>query len=198
MRKTAGSEVAEQEQHWRKAIGEGQEYPGGVTAYCSDKGISKSNYYSWLRRLRMEHPDWDDLAGNAPRKSKRQANLERKQQAVTEVAERPSRRKFNAEYKARILREADAASKGELAVILRREGLYSSHLHTWRHERELKALAPKKRGKKGNPLTTEVMKLKAQNAKLEKQLDQANKIIELQKKVSEILGVTLAPIDEED
>lgn len=117
----------------------------------------------------------------------------------TEVSETVSRRKFSKADKARILRETDSASRGQIAAILRKEGLYASHLQKWRTERELAALAAaEKRVETINPLAAELKKLKTKNERLEKRLDQANKIIELQKKVSEILGVRLQEIGEED
>lgn len=109
-----------------------------------------------------------------------------------EVSEKPTRRRFSAEYKQRILQEAAKSKPGELGALLRREGLYSSHLATWR-EQERKALSPQKRGRKAqepNPLSDRVTDLEKQNAELQKRLAQAEAIIEVQKKISEILGVT--------
>lgn len=95
----------------------------------------------------------------------------------TEVAAKAVRRRFAAEYKLRILEEAEACSSGEIGALLRREGLYSSHLMTWRRQREagqLAGLAAKKRGPKPNP---EVEELK----RLQVRLQQAEAIIEAQK-----------------
>jgi transposase len=118
-----------------------------------------------------------------------------------EVAERAARRRFTAEYKLQVLREADAcAVPGELGALLRREGLYSSHLTTWRRQREegtLAALAPKKRGRPGAPaapLARRVAELERDKARLERRLKQAETIIEVQKKVSEILGIPLETV----
>ena len=108
--------------------------------------------------------------------------------AETEVVERATRRKFSKKYKARILREVEAAPEGTIGSILRREGLYSSHLAKWR---SAETLEEKKRGPKANPLTKEVQKLRQQNKSLELKLAQANEIIDLQKKISKILGRTL-------
>lgn len=113
-----------------------------------------------------------------------------------EVVEKPARRKFTAEYKLRILREAERCAPGELGALLRREGLYSSHLSDWRRQRErgeLDALTPKKRGRKPqkNPLTQRVAELERENERLRKRLQQAETIIEVQKKISEILGIPL-------
>lgn len=106
-----------------------------------------------------------------------------------EIRERAARRRFTAEYKLGILREADAcAGSGELGALLRREGLYSSHLTTWRRQRDagaLSALAPKKRGRPAtvtSPLARRVAELERDKAKLERRLKQAETIIEVQKK----------------
>lgn len=109
----------------------------------------------------------------------------------TEVLEKPVRRTFTRAYKARILKETDAAPAGTTGAILRREGLYSSHLAKWRAERDERGLSPKKRGPKRNPLSGEVKRLRQANKRLEKRLLQANEIIDLQKKISKILGITL-------
>ena len=115
-----------------------------------------------------------------------------------EVAERAVRRRFPAAYKLQVLREADACTApGDLGALLRREGLYSSHLTTWRRQREqgtLAALAPKKRGRPGrapSPLARRVAELERDKARLERRLKQAETIIEVQKTVSEILGIPL-------
>ncbi len=113
-----------------------------------------------------------------------------------EVRERAARRRFTAEYKLQVLREADqCAGVGELGALLRREGLYSSHLTTWRRQREhgaLVALAPKKRGRPtapGSPLARRVAELERDKARLERRLQQAEAIIDAQKKLAEILGL---------
>lgn len=118
----------------------------------------------------------------------------------------PKRRKYTAEYKLRILREADAAlASGEGAVgkLLRGEGLYSSHLVNWRRQRdagELAALEPKKRGRKSrkNPLAEENEQLRRRIAKLEAELKKAETVIDVQKKVALLLGETLPEPTEED
>jgi transposase len=121
------------------------------------------------------------------------------------VTAKATRRRFTAEYKRKVLQEADACTEsGQIGALLRREGLYSSHLVTWRHARErgeLAGLTSKKRGPKveaPNPLAKElaaerreVARLKAENAKLQI-------ICEVQKKVSLLLGVTLPTIPEDD
>jgi transposase len=114
----------------------------------------------------------------------------------SEVLEKPVRRRFTVEYKARILAEADACTgPGALGELLRREGLYSSHLATWRRQRDEGALAgltPKRRGRKAkakNPLAEEVARLQRENQRLKEQLRQAELIIDVQKKVSEMLNI---------
>jgi transposase len=114
----------------------------------------------------------------------------------SEVLEKPVRRRFTVEYKARILTEADACTgPGALGELLRREGLYSSHLATWRRQRDEGALAgltPKRRGRKAkakNPLAEEVARLQRENQRLKEQLRQAELIIDVQKKVSEMLNI---------
>ena len=106
-----------------------------------------------------------------------------------EVLEKPVRRRFTVQYKAKILAEADACTEsGQLGELLRREGLYSSHLTTWRRQRDKGALAgltPKQRGRKAgpkNPLADEVARLQRENKRLQEQLRQAELIIDVQKK----------------
>jgi len=114
-----------------------------------------------------------------------------------EVNEKPVRRRFDAAYKLRILEEADRAEPGQLGGLLRREGLYSSHLTNWRGLREqglLQSLGPKKRGRKvktNDATTQELQRLQRENQRLTERLRQAETIIEVQKKVSEIIGVAL-------
>lgn len=116
----------------------------------------------------------------------------------SEVLEKPTRRHFTAGYKLRILREADACTEsGCVGALLRREGLYSSHLNTWRRQREegmLDGLQPKKRGRKTsehNPLRSEVDRLRKENEQLNQWLKQAELIIEVQKKISQVLEMPM-------
>jgi transposase-like protein len=119
------------------------------------------------------------------------------------VADRPNpevvaiakRRIFTAEYKQRILAEADKAKEasGGIGALLRREGLYSSHLVTWRQERAagiLHALTPQKRGPKSkrSPLDEENQKLRRENQHLSEELRKAEIVIDIQKKVAALLG----------
>jgi transposase len=111
------------------------------------------------------------------------------------------RRQFSAEYKRQILQEAEACTTpGEVGALLRREGLYSSHLASWRRQRErgeLQGLTPTRRGRKANPEAAELERLRRENAKLRERLAQADTIIDVQKKVSQLLGVPLPPESEE-
>ena len=108
-----------------------------------------------------------------------------------EVSTKANRRSFTARYKRRILEEADrCVDRGEMGALLRREGLYSSHLTTWRRQREageLAGLTPKKRGRKRDKEAAELGKLRCENERLRKQLDQAELIIAAQKKLALLL-----------
>jgi transposase-like protein len=119
-----------------------------------------------------------------------------------EVPERPRRRHFTAAYKLAILREIDAATEpGAIGAILRRERLYSSHLVDWRRARDrgaLEALARPVGRPKPNPLAKEVERLTRQNTRLEQRLATAERIIEIQGKVSELLGIPLTQPSEDD
>jgi transposase len=112
-----------------------------------------------------------------------------------EVTTRAERRQYSAAYKLRILREADHCGPGGISALMRREGLYSSHLVNWRRQRErgeLAGLNPKKRGRKPvprNPLVAENERLRRETERLQKRLRQAEMIIEAQKKLCEILGL---------
>ena len=120
-----------------------------------------------------------------------------------EVAATPTRRRFTAENKLRILKLADACTAvGSLGALLRAEGLYASHLTTWRRQRTegvLSALTPQKRGRKASarhPLRAENETLRKENARLSTRLKQAELIIDVQKKVSAILGIPLETPEE--
>ena len=119
-----------------------------------------------------------------------------------EVSARAVRRQYSAAYKRKILAEADRCGPGDIAALLRREGLYSSHLTTWRRQREqgeIAGLEPRKRGKRPvprNPLAGEVARLQRENQALQKRLRQAETIIEVQKKLCEMLGLPVTTVDE--
>ena len=123
----------------------------------------------------------------------------REQGANPEVSvERPKRRRFAAAYKLDILRQVDTCSElGGVGEVLRREGLYSSHLTDWRKERDQGALAAmaKKRGRKPvrDHKDGEIERLRRENERLKERLERAETIISIQKKVSEILGIPLKP-----
>ena len=111
-----------------------------------------------------------------------------------EVVPKAKRRKFSAKYKLRILEEADSCTEaGQVGSLLRREGLYSSHLTTWRRQRDkgvLKGLSPQKRGRKRkDELEREVVRLQRENERLQASLEQAETIIDVQKKLSRLLGL---------
>jgi transposase len=135
------------------------------------------------------------VANPAPRDS-RVANPEVRDKAV--------RRRFTATYKRRILQEADQCGSGGIAALLRREGLYSSHLTTWRKLRstgEIAGLEPRKRGKKPvprNPMAGEMQRLTRENQRLQKRLHQAEVIIDVQKKLCDLLGLTVPPIEQNE
>ena len=122
-----------------------------------------------------------------------------------EVVIDAKRRTFSAEYKLRILAEADAAAAqpGAIGALQRREGLYSSHLVTWRRERQagiLKGLTPHKRGPKSkrNPQEEEMQKLRRENQRLTEELRKAAIVIDIQKKVGALLGWPLPKADPEE
>ena len=112
-----------------------------------------------------------------------------------EVVPKAKRRQFTAKDKLRIVEEADACTEaGEIGALLRREGLYSSHLSKWRQLRkdgQLQALSAKKRGRKAqDPSVAELAKLRRENERLRARLEQAEMIIDVQKKLSQLLGLT--------
>jgi transposase len=113
-----------------------------------------------------------------------------------EVPARAKRRRYTAEYKLSILKEADACRKpGELGALLRREGLYSSHLTVWRRQRNEGALGglSRKRGPKSQRPHPRITELERENRRLQRELERAQTIIAIQKKVSTLLGIPLNP-----
>lgn len=112
-------------------------------------------------------------------------------EADPEVLPKAERRQFSADYKLRVLAEADRCSEpGQIGALLRREGLYSSHLSKWRQQRERGALG-QQRGRKPDPQTAELKRLQRENERLRNRLERAEHIIEVQKKLAELLGTTL-------
>lgn len=113
----------------------------------------------------------------------------------TEVVAKAKRKRFTAVEKLRILREVEACrGSGEIGAMLRREGIYSSYLTTWRKQRELgelDGLSPHKRGPKPNPEAIELAKLRREHERLQERLRQAELIISVQKKVAQMFGETL-------
>lgn len=115
-----------------------------------------------------------------------------------EVPEKAVRRRFTAEYKLNVLHQAESCrDPGSVGALLRREGLYSSHLTTWRRQRDagiLSALQPKQRGRKPHPvhpLQVENQKLRKENERLQTRLKKAELIIDVQKKISQMLGIPM-------
>lgn len=121
----------------------------------------------------------------------------------TEVVAKPKRRTYSAEYKLRILQEAEACKgPGEIGALLRREGLYSSLLSKWREQQKagsLAGLSSHRRGPKADAQAKELARLQRENQRLQEKLERAELIIEVQKKVVQLFGVTPSehPTDEE-
>ena len=113
-----------------------------------------------------------------------------------QVVPKAERRKFSAEYKLRILAEADECTeRGAIGALLRREGLYSSHLDKWRKQRErgaLEGLRGQKRGRKPDPQAAEIARLQRENEQLRSRLERTEHIIDVQKKLAELLGTMSA------
>jgi transposase-like protein len=122
----------------------------------------------------------------------------------TEVSEKARRRIFTVEYKRRVLAEARGCTKpGEIGALLRREGLYSSHLVAWRRSQDdgtMPKSGTRKRGPVANvphPLERKVVELERINARLQRRAERAEGLVELQKKVAELLGTPLPTPGEE-
>ena len=117
-----------------------------------------------------------------------------------EVFARHTRRRFTTAYKLEMLRRADACTRyGEIGALLRKSGLYSSHLITWRQQRE-SGLTPKIRGRKPTAVDPQLRKLEQENRRLTSRLQKAEALLAFQKKVSELLQIPLKPFvsDEDD
>lgn len=124
-----------------------------------------------------------------------------------EVPEKATRRQYTADYKLKVLRELDGCKQpGDIGAVLRREGLYSSVITNWRRQRErgeLDGLGRKSRDRKEAALRErkdrEIRQLRRENARLERRLKQAHTVIEVQKKISEMLNIPLSnPESESD
>ena len=122
-----------------------------------------------------------------------------------EVLEKPVRRQFTAAYKLEMVEAADRCSElGQIGALLRREGLYSSQLSTWRNQRQqgqLQALSDNKRGRKAtipHPVQQELEQLRRENQRLRHTLQQAELIIDIQKKASQLMGISLSPINRDE
>jgi len=152
-----------------------------------------------LLPVARREPERDEIDRSA---TDSKAGPEPKAHPNPEVVAQAQRRRFTAAYKQRILTESDQAKgSGGIGALLRREGLYSSLLATWRRERAagvLQALTPQKRGPKSkrDPVQEEVQKLQKENARLTDQLRKAAIIIDVQKKLGTLLGWPL-PTEEE-
>jgi transposase len=145
----------------------------------------------------------DAAAGAGTAEGRRPTPVPAPAAASPEISPRPKRRTFSAAAKLRILEETDrAADNGGIAAILRREGLYSSALTDWRRQRDagaFAALKPLRRGPKPTAPTVpaaELAQLRRENAKLRQQLEKAETIIDIQKKVAQLLGMSMPARDE--
>ena len=115
-----------------------------------------------------------------------------------EVSARHVRRRFTTAYKLEILRKADACTRhGELGALLRKEGLYSSHLVTWRQQRAT-GLTPKTRGRKAVPVDPAMKKLEQENRRLTTRLKKAEALLDFQKKLSSLLQIPLIPFENDE
>ena len=116
-----------------------------------------------------------------------------------EVVVRAERRRFSRAYKLDILGQVEQCTdRGQIGALLRREGLYASHLTRWRQAQERGGLEPAKRGRQAEPQAAELARLKKENERLKKQLEQAELIIDVQKKVSQLVGLSLDPSNEDE
>ena len=169
-----------------------------------NNGISSASLAVWpaAERREAERSEADRSAAAGQTVAAEPATPSRPNPEVVAAAKR---RTFTAEYKLRILAEADAAASqpGAIGALQRREGLYSSHLVTWRRERQvgiLKGLTPHKRGPKPkrNPQDEEMQKLRRENQRLTEELRKAEIVIDVQKKVGALLGWPLPKADPEE
>ena len=115
-----------------------------------------------------------------------------------EVTARHTRRRFTTSYKLEMLRKAEACTRpGQLGALLRKEGLYSSLLVTWRRQRA-DGLTPKKRGRKARPVDPQLKRLEQENRHLTRRLQKAEALLAFQKKVSELLQIPLKPFESDE
>ena len=115
-----------------------------------------------------------------------------------EVPARHARRRFTTAYKLEILRKADACTRhGELGALLRKEGLYSSHIVTWRHPRA-RGLTPQKRGRKVVAIDPQLKRLEQENRRLTTRLKKAEALLDFQKKLSSLLQIPLIPFESDE
>ena len=138
-----------------------------------------------------------DERSEAPR-SGGSSPIERVDAPDPEVSARHVRRRFTTAYKLEILRKADACARhGELGALFRKEGLYSSHLITWRQQRAT-GLMPKKRGRKAVAVDPQVKKLEQENRRLTTQLKKAEALLDFPKKLSSLLQIPLIPFENDE
>lgn len=164
------------EAYWTEVITASRGYAAGISSYCRDNNVSKKNYYSWFAKLKSAHPEWGV-----------RIRLPGENEVV--AGGRKNRRNFTAAQKASILAELDSAEHGQIGFIMRREGVYSVQIKKWREERALRQLEPAKRGPSPKPAETEEDRLRKENEALKRKLAQAENIIEIQKKISNLLGI---------
>jgi transposase len=194
MKRTPGKTPSAREKYWIKIIEEARRHSKGVTDYCRVMNVSKNNYYFWFKRLRPKHPEWHDLSNwpeiPAPqREAKPNGNGTHPE---TEVSVKARRRKWSGADRDRILMETDNLSGTDLAAALRREGIYVHTLTKWRTQRDLTNIANSKQSNAAaTRLSSENKKLKDENIRLQKKLHQATEIIQLQKKISEMLTIAM-------
>lgn len=169
---------------WTRIIEAARRHPGGVADYCREHKINLPKYYYWFRRLRNQHPEW---AAQSSKGKKIRPQRDKDKARETEVEPKARRRKFTANEKEKILQEVDAAGPGKVGAILRRVGIYYSTLQKWREQRTDRDLTPKKRGPLPNPGRERTDQLLRRIAQLEKKLRKQDLMLELQKKIAEIL-----------
>lgn len=133
--------------------------------------------------------------------SQSQSGTTEKAVPETEVVVKAKRRQYTAEYKLRIIKEIEnCQGNGDIGAVLRREGVYSSMLSKWKEQRDngsLDGLSAQKRGPKADPKAAEMARLQRDNGRLRERLRQAELIIDVQKKVVQLLGIPLGENNQE-